>query len=211
MNGRMTDPALRRVTRLVGLLNLGYFGIEFAVALAIGSVSLFADSVDFLEDASVNFLILAALEWRTRQRARLGMLLAGILLIPGLATLWTAWMKFNVPVAPSPLPLSLTGTGALAINLSCALMLARYRHRGGSLMRAAFLSARNDVLANVAIIGAGLVTLFYPSAWPDLVVGLGIAILNADAARQVWLAAREEHRSAVNSSVQPSESDPGTE
>ncbi len=31
MNGRMTDPALRRVTRLVGLLNLGYFGIEFAV------------------------------------------------------------------------------------------------------------------------------------------------------------------------------------
>jgi Co/Zn/Cd efflux system component len=42
----MTDPVLRRVTRLVGLLNLSYFGIEFAIALAIGSVSLFADSVD---------------------------------------------------------------------------------------------------------------------------------------------------------------------
>src|SRR5215212_8051347 len=55
------DLALRRVVRLVALLNLGYFGVEFAVALAIGSVSLFADSVDFLEDASVNFLILAAL------------------------------------------------------------------------------------------------------------------------------------------------------
>ena len=37
-----------------------YFGIEFAVALAIGSVSLFADSIDFLEDASVNLLILVA-------------------------------------------------------------------------------------------------------------------------------------------------------
>jgi Co/Zn/Cd efflux system component len=35
---------------------LAYFGIEFAVALMIGSVSLFADSVDFLEDASINFL-----------------------------------------------------------------------------------------------------------------------------------------------------------
>lgn len=50
--------SLRRVVRLVALLNLGYFGIEFAVALTIGSVSLFADSVDFLEDAS---------SWRTRR------------------------------------------------------------------------------------------------------------------------------------------------
>ncbi len=123
----------------------------------------------------------------------------------------SAWMKFNVPVPPSPVPLSLTGAGALGINLSCALMLARHRHHGGSLMRAAFLSARNDVLANVAIIGAGLVTVFCPSAWPDLIVGLGIAILNGDAARQVWQAAREEHRSALASSLQPRESDSGTE
>ena len=38
--------ALRRTVRLVALLNLGYFGVEFAVALAIESVSLFADSKD---------------------------------------------------------------------------------------------------------------------------------------------------------------------
>jgi Co/Zn/Cd efflux system component len=88
----------------------------------------------------------------------------------------------------------LAGAGALVINMSCALMLARHRHHGGSLTKAAFLSARNDALANVAIIAAGLVTVFVPSAWPDLVVGLGIAVMNADAAREVWQAAREEHR-----------------
>jgi len=188
--------ALRRVTRRVGLLNLGYFGVEFAVALTIGSVSLFADSIDFLEDASVNFLILAALGWGARRRAKVGMLLAGLLLVPGLATLWTAWSKFNAPVMPSPFLLSITGAGALVINLSCAAMLARYREHGGSLTQAAFLSARNDALANVAIIAAGLVTVLYPSAWPDLVVGLSIAALNADAARAVWSAAKAEHRSA---------------
>ena len=32
------------------ILNPAYFGVEFAVAMAIGSVSLFADSIDFLED-----------------------------------------------------------------------------------------------------------------------------------------------------------------
>lgn len=191
-------PGLRGVLKWVAGLNLGYFGVEFAVALAIGSVSLFADSIDFLEDASVNLLILLALGWTARARARMGMVLAAVLLAPGLATLWTAWAKFNAPVPPDPLPLTLAGLGALAVNLTCALMLARHRRTGGSLTKAAFLSARNDALANIAIIGAGLVTAFaWRSAWPDLIVGLAIAAVNADAAREVWEAAREEHKAAA--------------
>jgi Co/Zn/Cd efflux system component len=189
-------PAIRRAVRFVAFANLGYFGIEFAVALTIGSVSLFADSVDFLEDASVNLLILIALGWPARNRARLGMTLAGILLVPALATLWTASQKFGAPVAPQPIPLSLAGTGALAVNLICAFVLARHRHHHGSLTKAAFLSARNDALANIAIIAAGAATAFTGSVWPDLVVGIGIAAMNADAAREVWIAARREHLAA---------------
>jgi Co/Zn/Cd efflux system component len=188
------DPALRRVVRRVALLNLGYFWIEVAVALAIGSVSLFSDSIDFLEDASVNLLILLALGWSARNRARLGKLLAIVLLVPAAAALWTAWRKLAVPLAPAPVPLSLAGAGALVVNLSCALMLARHRHHAGSLTRAAFLSARNDALANVAIIAAGAATAAWPSVWPDLIVGAGIAAMNAGAAREVWDAARAEHR-----------------
>ena len=192
---KVASTGLRRVVGGVALLNLAYFGVEFSVAATIGSVSLFADSVDFLEDASVNLLILIALGWSARSRARVGMGLALILLVPGLATLWTAWAKFNLPVAPDPLSLTLAGLGALAVNLNCAFMLARFRHHSGSLTKAAFLSARNDALANVAIITAGLVTAaLWHSAWPDLIVGLAIALMNADAAREVWSAAREEHR-----------------
>jgi len=190
----MPRLTLRRVVSLVAVLNLAYFGVELAVALAIGSVSLLADSIDFLEDASVNFLIVAALGWSMGRRAQVGMLLAGILLVPGLATLWAAWHKFWVPLPPAPVPLSMAGLGALAVNLSCALMLTRYRHHAGSLTRAAFLSARNDALANIAIVGAGLLTFAVPSAWPDLIVGLGIALMNADAAREVYAAAIAESR-----------------
>jgi Co/Zn/Cd efflux system component len=190
-------PGLRPAVRLVLLLNLAYFGIEFVVARRIGSVSLFADSIDFLEVASIYFLILVALGWAAPKRARVGMLLAAILLVPGLATLWTAWQKLFVHVPPAPMPLSLTGAGAFAVNLACALILMRHRRHAGSLTRAAFLSARNDVFGNVAIISAGLVTAFFPSVWPDLIVGLGIAALNADAAKDIYNAAREEHRAAI--------------
>jgi Co/Zn/Cd efflux system component len=193
----MEDAAgLRRVVLIVAALNFAYFGVEFAVARAIGSVSLFADSVDFLEDASVNLLIFVGLAWAARARARLGMVLAALLLAPGIATVWTAIAQLRSPEAPDAVLLSATGLGALAVNVTCAFLLARHRRAGGSLTRAAFLSARNDAAANLAIIGAGGVTLLTSSPWPDLVVGLAIAAMNLDAAREVWEAAREEGRAA---------------
>jgi Co/Zn/Cd efflux system component len=189
--------ALRRAVIAVALLNVAYFGIEFTVAIEIASVSLFADSIDFLEDASINLLIAVAIGWSAARRSRVGMVLALIILVPGLATLWTAWQKFVEPVASAPVPLSLTGLGALAVNLGCSLLLVRFRHASGSLTKAAFLSARNDALANIAIVATGFVTAATLSAWPDLVVGLAIAAMNADAAREVWHAAREERRAAA--------------
>jgi len=192
-----SSATLRRTVVAVALLNLAYFGVEFAVGRAIGSVSLFADSIDFLEDASLNVLIAIALGWPARRRAALGSVLALILLVPGIATVVTAWQKLQLPVAPDPALLGATGLGALVVNLACALLLARVRGHAGSLSKAAFLSARNDAVANVAIVAAGAATAIVGNAWPDLVVGIAIAILNADAARDVWRAARAERRAAA--------------
>ncbi|WP_336488889.1 cation transporter [Methylobacterium nigriterrae] len=190
------SPGLRPVVARVAGLNLAYFGIEIAVALGIGSVALIADSLDFLEDAAINLLIFAGLGWSLRNRARLGTAMAGILLVPAIATAYAAYEKVSDLVPPAPVPLALTGLGALAVNLACALMLARHRHGAGSLTRAAYLSARNDAFANLAVIAAGLVTALYPSAWPDLVAAAGIALLNADSAHDILKAARAERRAA---------------
>ncbi len=191
----MIDNSLRRIVLIVALANLAYFGLEFAMALRISSVSLLADSVDFIEDASINLLIFFAMAWTAKSKARVGLAMACILVIPALAFLWMAWLKILNPVAPAPFALSMTGLGALLVNLSCAYLLAKYRHAGGSLTKAAFLSARNDAVANVAIIAAGIISYsVWHSAWPDLIVGLGIAYLNLDAAKEVWEAARAEHR-----------------
>ncbi len=197
----MKTSSLARAVLVVAVLNLAYFGVEFAVALRIESASLLADAVDFLEDAAVNVLILLGLGWSAARRALLGQLLALILLAPAVAFLWTLWRKIGAPVAPAPDLLSLTGLGALAINLFCAFLLARHRRHAGSLAKAAFLSARNDAVANVAIIGAAGATVLTRSIWPDLVVGGAIAWMNIDAAREVLAAARGEK--ALEENAQP--------
>lgn len=187
---------LRRTVLVVALLNFGYFFVEFTVALAAGSVSLLADSVDFLEDTSVNLLIFVALGWPLARRAVMGKAMALIILGPAAVAAWEAVQRFSDPVAPQVLPLVLACLGAIVVNGTSAWLLARVRHHGGSLSRAAFLSARNDVLVNVAIIAMGILTVGTGSGWPDLVLGCFIIALALHAAYEVWEVSEEERLAA---------------
>jgi Co/Zn/Cd efflux system component len=108
------------------------------------------------------------------------------------------WQKLAAPSVPAPEPLTLAAAGALVVNLVCALLLARVRNAGGSLSLAVYLSARNDVAANIGIILAGLLTGITGSMWPDLVLGLVIVAINITAAREVLDAAGEEGASRAS-------------
>ncbi len=189
--------SLKKFVFIVGLLNLAYFFIEFIVALNIKSVSLFADSIDFLEDASVNFLIFFTLYFTLEKRIVISIILATIMLIPVLATIWAVWNQLIIQEPPNPFGLSLIGFGALIVNCFCALLLSKFKNQEGSLSLAAFLSARNDAFANILVILAGIFTIIYPSIWPDILVGIVIAIINADAAFVVFRKAREEQNGKI--------------
>ncbi|MFV0430476.1 MAG: cation transporter [Arachnia sp.] len=191
------DPRqLRRVVLVVAVLNFGYFFVEFAVALIAGSVSLLADSVDFLEDTAVNVLVFVALGWPLAKRATVGKLMAAVILAPAALALWEAISRFTDPSAPQVAPIVWASLGAVIVNGTSAWLLARVRHQGGSLSRAAFLSARNDVLVNLAIIAMAVVTAWTASGWPDLILGLFIIALAAHAAHEVWEVSEEERLAA---------------
>ncbi len=187
---------LRRIVLVVALLNLAYFFVEFTVALTAGSVSLLADSVDFLEDTSINLLIFVALGWPLARRAVMGKAMALVILGPAAVAGWQAIQRFSDPVAPDVVPVVLASLGAIAINGTSAWLLVSVRRSGGSLSRAAFLSARNDVLVNVAIIAMAVVTIWTDSGWPDLVLGCGIILLALHAAYEVWEVSEEERLAA---------------
>jgi Co/Zn/Cd efflux system component len=190
--GGVRLAGLRRAALVVAALNLAYFFVEFAVAAAIGSASLMADSVDFLEDTAINVLIALAVALPLARRAIAGRAMAALILIPAAVAAWQVVQKALDPVPPEVLPLVVTCGGAMVVNLVSAVLLARHRTTGGSMGRAAFLSARNDVLVNLAIIAMGVVTALTRSGWPDVVLGVAIVGLALHAAWEVWEAAGEE-------------------
>ena len=197
-NKSLNIISLRRTLLIVALLNFSYFFIELLAAVKISSVSLFADSIDFLEDTFVNLLILFSFLISSTLRPKLSKILAIVILLPGLTALWAAWEQIVSPLPPEAFKLTLVGFGALLTNITCTIILMKFRKNNKSLIKAAFLSARNDVLANLIIIAAGIIIMIYPSIWPDLIAGLIIFLINFDAAYKVYQIANSEDKKLVN-------------
>lgn len=183
---------VRRKVLFIALINAIYFVVEFYFGRKFNSVSLISDSVDFLEDASINLLIAFAIGWSLRKRIVTGYILAVILLIPGVAFLWNAIDQILSPEIPDGTGMGIVAFGALLVNLFCAYLIWDHKHHDGGLVKAAYFSARNDAVANVLTILAGVVTLMTVSVIPDLVIGIAIFLLNASAAKEVLSAAKRE-------------------
>lgn len=176
---------------VVALINLvGCLG-EVVVASIIGSASLFADAADFLEDFLINLLVVTALGWSVASRRKASYLLAGLILIPAVAALGMAAWKVVSGEIPEPMTLSATAIVAMVLNFMCAVLLLQLR-AGNALMRGAWLAARNDVAANLLILGAGVLMMFWASVWPDVIVGVVIGIINLSAAKEVFEQANAE-------------------
>ena len=193
-NKSLNIISLRRTLLIVALLNFSYFFIELLTAVKITSVSLFADSIDFLEDTFINLLIFFSFLISSNFRPKLSKILVIIILLPGLTALWTAWEQIVRPYPPEAFKLTLVGFGALLTNITCTIILMKFRKNNKNLIKAAFLSARSDLFSNFIIILAGLVIMIYPSIWPDLIAAVIIFLINFDAAYKVYKIANTEDK-----------------
>lgn len=192
LNAENLTARMRRIVLIVALLNLAGMIGEVIVASIIGSVSLFADAADFLEDFLINMLVVVALGWPVDSRRKAGIWLAGLIFIPAVAAFGTAIWKIFSGQPPVAETLSVTGAVALVLNILCAVLLLSLRSTGSALAKGAWLAARNDVIGNVLIIIAGLVTLMWATVWPDVVVGVVMGCINLRAAKEVLEQARAE-------------------
>lgn len=185
------DRRFRQALWVALALNGGMFLVEVAASLLGRSVSLQADSLDFLGDAWSYAVTLAVLGMSLRARASAALAKGATM---GLFGLWVIGSTVyhavtgNVPVAGVMGPVALL---ALAANVTVTVLLFRYRG-GDANMRSIWLCSRNDAIANLAVLAAAGGVVVTGAGWPDIVVAAVIAALNLSAAASVLRQARHE-------------------
>jgi Co/Zn/Cd efflux system component len=184
------------VLKIVLSINLIMFFVEATAGVVGRSTSLLGDSLDMLGDAVVYAFSLYVLHRSEAWRAGAAMMKGVIMVLFGLAVMGEAVAKAFSPVIPEASTMGLIGGVALAANTFCLLLLLRHRNDDINL-RSTWRCSRNDIVSNLAVIGASLAVGVTRSKWPDIIVGGSIALLfltSASAtlkeARAAWAQAR---------------------
>lgn len=174
----------RRVLQIVLAINGVMFVVELVAGLVAGSTALLADSVDMLGDTVVYSFSLYVVGRGPRWEARGALLKGGVMALFGVAILLEAAVKLARGGVPAAEVIGSIGILALAANSAVLIFLSR--HRADDLnMRSVWLCSRNDVIANVAVLAAAAGVALTGAAWPDIAVGVGIALLFGSSAVSV--------------------------
>ncbi len=181
----------RKVLWIALIVNGFMFALETFSGITAHSVSLLADSMDFLGDAANYAISLWVLEKAIATRAKASLFKAISMALFGITVLGnTVWYAHS---GSMPHAATMGGIGALALaaNLGMAALLYAYRD-GDSNMRSVWLCTRNDALGNVAVMLAALGVFGTGTSWPDLIVASIMAGLALSTAVQVIRHARRE-------------------
>jgi len=181
----------RRILTIVLWINAVMFVVELVAGLASHSTALLADSVDMLGDAIVYGFSLYVVGRGVVWQARAALLKGGIMAAFDAGVLAEVVVKIARGLVPSPD--LMIGIGCLAFAANGAVLIFLWRHRGDDInMRSAWLCSRNDVIANASVLLAAGGVALTGSAWPDILVGLAIALMFGTSAVQVLRDARRE-------------------
>ena len=182
------------VLKIVLVINAIMFAVEIVAGLLGNSVSLVADSLDMLGDALVYAFSLYVVARSSAMKAKAAMLKGAIMAAFGLFVLGQAIYRITFPQMPVFEAIGAIGLLALAANSTCFFLL--WRHRADDInMSSVWLCSRNDIIANISVLFAALGVWLTHSGWPDILVGLALAVLFLRSALFVLREAIKELRS----------------
>jgi cation diffusion facilitator family transporter len=164
----------KKVLIIVLIINALMFFIEGAYGWVSHSTALLADALDMFGDALVYGMSLYVLTKSVQQQAKVSLSKGLFMFAFGLFVLFEAGYKVINPVMPNVEIMGVIGFIALLANAVCFLLL--YAHRADNLnMSSTWLCSRNDLIANVGVLIAALLSYLLVSRWPDIVIGVFIA------------------------------------
>ncbi len=157
-------------------INCVMFVVEFSAGVIASSTALMADSLDMLGDAFVYGFSLYVVAKEDDWKARAAYAKSAVMFMFGVFVLFQVGAKLVTVEVPQYEIMGSIGMLALIANSVCLYVLTRHREDDVN-MRSVWLCSRNDIIANVSVLIAGAGVLLTASHWPDVLVGLGIAVL----------------------------------
>jgi cation diffusion facilitator family transporter len=183
-------------------INAVMFAVELAAGLVAGSTALLSDSLDNLGDALTYGFSLYAVSRGARSKAKVALFKGGLILLAGLFVLGQVVYRLIVPMLPVFETMGVVSLLALVGNGACLALLWKHRVEDVN-MSSVWECSRNDIASNVAVFVAASGVWLTRSGWPDLAVGLVLAILFLRSALRVLRDAIAELRRAPGASARP--------
>lgn len=187
--------------KIVLAINAVMFVVELAAGLMASSTALLSDSLDNLGDALTYGLSLYAVSRGARHKALVALFKGGLILTAGLFVLGQVVYRMAVPALPVFETMGIVSVLALVANGSCLALL--WKHRAEDInMTSVWECSRNDIASNVGVFVAAGGVWLTRSAWPDLLLGLLLALLFLRSAASVLRSAITELKRPATVSTQ---------
>jgi len=182
--------------KIVLAINAVMFVLELIAGMMAGSTALLSDSLDNLGDALTYGLSLYAVTRGPHSKAKVALFKGTLILIAAIFVLFQVAYRIAVPVIPTYETMGLVSLLALFANGTCLALLWKHRQEDIN-MSSVWECSRNDIAANIAVfVAAGGVFLTH-SGWPDILVGLALALLFLKSAAKVLKGAMAEFKLSV--------------
>ena len=171
-----TDSAAqRRVLSIALALNAAMFGVGLVAGLIAQSTGLIADSLDMFADAVAYGIALAAFNRGLGFKAKAATISGKVLLTLGIGVLLDSARRGLFGSAPESHVMMGVASISLVVNATVLYLLGSYRNQGVHL-RATWIFTKVDVIANLAVILAGVIIWLTHFRFIDLVVGAAIGL-----------------------------------
>jgi Co/Zn/Cd efflux system component len=152
-------------------------GLQAAWALAAGNRQLLKDAADWAYDIVLYGLAAAVFGHGARVERISALVVAGIMAVAGLHTLYDLWDKVENPRPIEVTTLGFSAASAIAVGFAVVGALLRFRSDPNTLIKATWLTARNDAIATTGFAIVTFATRVAPVRWPEYaldVLGAGL-------------------------------------
>jgi len=190
-NIEIKDRSQKSVLYWLLAINASMFFIEISIGWFAESTALIADSFDMFADAVVYGIGLYVVGRAAKDKAKAALVSGYFQSVLGLLILIDIVRRIFQGSEPISELIMIMGLIALCANLICLALIHKYKD-GEVHMRASWIFSANDVIANLGVIIGGALVWWLDSRWPDIVIGIVIAVVILRGARLILQDAKNE-------------------